>query len=95
MATYVKESAPPLEDKTFTPDEKSIASRQLTYSDDLGAAHDINEKALVRKLDRKLLPAVTMLYLLSFLDRSNGAYSPLHVRASIITDFHTNCQRAS
>lgn len=32
---------------------------------------DINEKALVRKLDYKLLPALTFLYLLSFLDRSN------------------------
>ena len=32
----------------------------------------INEKALIRKLDLKLLPAVTVLYLLSFLDRSNG-----------------------
>lgn len=31
----------------------------------------INEKSLIRKLDRKLLPAVTILYLLSFLDRSN------------------------
>lgn len=34
----------------------------------------IEEKALIRKLDRTLLPAVTLLYLLSFLDRSNGAY---------------------
>ena len=33
---------------------------------------DVNEKALLRKIDRKLLPAVTLLYLLSFLDRSNG-----------------------
>jgi hypothetical protein len=32
---------------------------------------EINEKALVRKLDYKLLPALTLLYLLSFLDRSN------------------------
>jgi MFS transporter, ACS family, DAL5 transporter family protein len=31
------------------------------------------EKALVRKLDRRLLPVLTLLYLLSFLDRSNGA----------------------
>ncbi|QSZ35031.1 hypothetical protein DSL72_007894 [Monilinia vaccinii-corymbosi] len=31
----------------------------------------INEKALVRKLDWKLLPGLTSLYLLSFLDRSN------------------------
>lgn len=32
----------------------------------------INEKALLRKLDARLLPAVGILYLLSFLDRSNG-----------------------
>ena len=34
----------------------------------------IKEKALLWKLDRKLLPAVTILYLLSFLDRSNGMW---------------------
>ncbi|KAI1078007.1 major facilitator superfamily domain-containing protein [Whalleya microplaca] len=33
--------------------------------------HHINEKALLRKLDVRLLPAVGVLYLLSFLDRSN------------------------
>jgi hypothetical protein len=32
----------------------------------------INEKALLRKLDLKLLPPLVVLYLLSFLDRSNG-----------------------
>jgi hypothetical protein len=32
----------------------------------------INEKSLLRKLDARLLPAVSILYLLSFLDRSNG-----------------------
>lgn len=32
----------------------------------------INEKSLLRKLDAQLLPAVGILYLLSFLDRSNG-----------------------
>lgn len=31
----------------------------------------IDEKALLRKLDWRLLPAVGVLYLLSFLDRSN------------------------
>ena len=35
----------------------------------------INERALLRKLDFKLLPALTLLYLLSFLDRSNGETS--------------------
>ena len=32
-----------------------------------------DEKRLLRKLDANLLPAVIILYLLSFLDRSNGA----------------------
>lgn len=36
------------------------------------SSSQINEKALLRKLDLKLLPAVGILYLLSFLDRSNG-----------------------
>ena len=34
------------------------------------------DKALLRKLDWKLLPALTLLYLLSFLDRSNGLPIP-------------------
>jgi hypothetical protein len=34
----------------------------------------INEKRLLRKLDVRLLPAVSILYLLSFLDRSNGMF---------------------
>ena len=33
---------------------------------------DIEEKKLLWKLDAHLLPAVIILYLLSFLDRSNG-----------------------
>lgn len=33
----------------------------------------INEKSLLRKLDYRLLPPLTLLYLLSFLDRSNGS----------------------
>lgn len=35
----------------------------------------VNEKKLLRKLDLTLLPALTLLYLLSFLDRSNGDFS--------------------
>ncbi|EPE02581.1 mfs transporter [Ophiostoma piceae UAMH 11346] len=35
------------------------------------AASNVNERALLRKLDLRLLPAVGILYLLSFLDRSN------------------------
>jgi hypothetical protein len=36
---------------------------------------DINEASLLRKLDYKLLPGLSVLYLLSFLDRSNGMFS--------------------
>lgn len=44
-------------------------------SDVEGIVHgDVNEKALLRKLDLRLLPAVSILYLLSFLDRSNGTF---------------------
>ena len=42
------------------------------YSDEAGATTPVNEKVLLRKLDLRLLPAVGILYLLSFLDRSNG-----------------------
>ena len=36
----------------------------------------INERKLLRKLDLNLLPGVTFLFLLSFMDRSNGNLSP-------------------
>jgi len=39
------------------------------------AQSDVNEKSLLRKLDLRLLPPVSILYLLSFLDRSNGLYN--------------------
>ena len=58
----------------YRDDEKHKAALSPTDSE---IAQDpyfgINEKALLRKLDWKLLPALTLLYLLSFLDRSNGA----------------------
>lgn len=33
---------------------------------------EVKERSLLRKLDARLLPGVGILYLLSFLDRSNG-----------------------
>lgn len=42
-------------------------------SGSIAEASGINEKRLLRKLDYRLLPPLTLLYLLSFLDRSNGA----------------------
>lgn len=77
MASLEKESSPPFPGKDFSGDKISVASPQLeSNDDDLGAKFGVDEKALLRKLDLKLLPALTLLYLLSFLDRSNGMYSP-------------------
>ena len=54
-------------------DKKEATLSPSSESDISQDAHSsINERALLRKLDRTLLPAVTLLYLLSFLDRSNG-----------------------
>jgi hypothetical protein len=58
------------EEDTADPGFAKSAQDQLDSSDQ-ESLHGINEKALLRKLDRKLLPALTFLYLLSFLDRSN------------------------
>lgn len=59
-----------------TPTEKTgdpILDDQAPSDTEL-AGPKINEKALLRKIDAHLLPAVGILYLLSFLDRSNGRY---------------------
>lgn len=39
--------------------------------------YGINERAFLRKIDLKVVPGVTLLYLLSFLDRSNVANAKL------------------
>ena len=53
--------------------EKAAAILPDDHSlDEFQASMAISEKRLLRKLDFKLLPALTLLYLLSFLDRSNG-----------------------
>ncbi len=49
------------------------------------AFEGINERALLRKLDRTLLPALTLLYLLSFLDRSNVGNARIE---GLATDLH-------
>jgi len=52
----------------------SGANSALSDPDSLQVSYtDAEEKALVRKLDWALIPGLTFLYLLSFLDRSNGA----------------------
>lgn len=51
---------------------EKISPPLTTSSSSISDAEGINEKAILRKLDYKLLPPLTLLYLLSFLDRSNG-----------------------
>ncbi|KAK2752473.1 hypothetical protein FQN54_008135 [Arachnomyces sp. PD_36] len=50
---------------------KDVPSSSSPSSGSLAETSVINEKSLLRKLDLKLLPPLTLLYLLSFLDRSN------------------------
>ena len=52
--------------------EKTIEADEKAASPSTSSVTNINEKALLRKLDYRLLPPLTILYLLSFLDRSNG-----------------------
>ena len=58
---------------------KGISREGSSDDTELGASaissSSVNEKALLRKIDRQLLPAVGILYLLSFLDRSNGWFT--------------------
>lgn len=58
----VKITSLPEKAKTVSPTASTLADEH----------NGINEKALLRKLDMRLLPPLTILYLLSFLDRSNG-----------------------
>ncbi|KAI3319487.1 MFS general substrate transporter [Xylariaceae sp. AK1471] len=58
-------------------------SPEVSDSETAGAV--INEKALLRKIDAYLLPAVGILYLLSFLDRSNVGNARIE---GLLTDLH-------
>ena len=76
MAGTEKQSPAEVHDGTpYAEDDKhnKAALSPLSGSEEGQDAYiDISEKALLRKIDLKILPAVTLLYLLSFLDRSNG-----------------------
>ena len=66
--------------------KKEHATRSPSYGsdDDEGKEYVIKDKALLRKLDSRLLPALTLLYLLSFLDRSNGG---LRISQYMLSDY--------
>ncbi|KAJ5914545.1 hypothetical protein N7504_003428 [Penicillium tannophilum] len=56
-------------DAATSPGPKDVTTSPSCSS--VAEAVSINEKSLLRKLDYRLLPPLTLLYLLSFLDRSN------------------------
>ena len=74
MVIAEKYLASPNVNDTVSHEKDAPIAPILEPDEDLEATYGVNEKALLRKLDLKLLPALTLLYLLSFLDRSNGNY---------------------
>jgi hypothetical protein len=62
------------EEKVQPAEGPSRSSTSVPSTDIEFVRGSIDEKKLLRKLDLRLLPAVSILYLLSFLDRSNGMF---------------------
>ena len=52
--------------------EKPALGPQSSDDESYDNPAGLTDKKILRKLDLKLLPPLTLLYLLSFLDRSNG-----------------------
>lgn len=72
----------PSDDEKHAGDTKPLSSPSSASTCDrspsaVAAEHGLSEKKLLRKLDLYLVPGVTLLYLLSFLDRSNVANARL------------------
>jgi hypothetical protein len=68
-------SAPLAEEKVAIDKSPDSGSNSPSFSDEsIENPTGIHEKTLLRKLDYKLLPGLTLLYLLSFLDRSNSMF---------------------
>lgn len=68
----------------------AAASSSTSVEDVEVMSESVNEKRLLRTLDLRLLPAVSILYLLSFLDRSNIANARLE---GLTTDLHMSADQ--
>lgn len=71
-------------------EEKDLEQRDQPFASPAASdldpeSYHVNEKALLRKIDWHLVPGVSILYLLSFLDRSNVANARLD---GLTTDLH-------
>ncbi|KAI1299542.1 major facilitator superfamily domain-containing protein [Xylaria venustula] len=68
-------------------DRAGFVAQSPEASDSETASSVVSEKSLLRKIDAHLLPAVALLYLLSFLDRSNVGNAKIE---GLLTDVHTD-----
>ena len=83
MADLEKTVSPSSSEDKPSRNKEILVPSHLQGNEDLSASFGVDEKALLRKLDLRLLPALTLLYLLSFLDRSNGGF-PVSSRSAIL-----------
>jgi hypothetical protein len=79
MAEFSSEKQVPLSTDEKVTHDAGLGGNKVVSPSDSGEegivdVSGINEKSLLRKLDWKLLPPLSLLYLLSFLDRSNGMF---------------------
>ena len=79
MAHLEKTASPPSSEEKPSGNKEIVVPSHLQSNEDLRASFG----ALLRKLDLRLLPALTLLYLLSFLDRSNGDF-PVAWRSTML-----------
>jgi len=69
--------SPTMDQKEFEKDpspehvERLDSQSPSFLAEDLEATHGVNEKAVIRKTDYRIVPWLSLLYLLSFLDRTN------------------------
>ena len=81
MATNGSDHQAVTDNETAQLDQKVLAENEKSVSPDHASSelevesHAINTTALLRKIDLRLLPPLSLLYLLSFLDRSNGSFN--------------------
>lgn len=72
-------------------DTKDTSHIQNETDDVIAIDEEVTERSLLRKLDARLLPGVGILYLLSFLDRSNGMAAQRFCFNSAKTMFSWKC----
>ena len=72
-----------------TPSELGDAAAGTSSDPEDEGIPQVNERSLLRKIDATLLPAVGILYLLSFLDRSNGEREARTKPCRLLSSFWT------